>query len=101
MNARQLQIYLLIISAAKLKPGRFPYLDDEARQVCLYGIVPCTSMKNRLYPTLLFFLLRLKFDNDVIINLGRLCYSFAPKIWVSRDQTQPGFLTFLCVLRSF
>ena len=26
-----------------------------------------------LYPTLLFFLLRLKFDNDVMIKLGRAC----------------------------
>ena len=26
----------------------------------------------QLYPTLLFFLLRLKFDNDVIIKLGRV-----------------------------
>ena len=54
-NARQVQIYLLI-SAAKLKPGRFPYLEDEARQVSLYGIVPCTRMKNSLeliyYPSI-------------------------------------------------
>ena len=27
---------------------------------------------SHLYPTLLFFLLRLKFDNDVIIKLGRV-----------------------------
>ena len=64
--------------SAKLKPGRFPYLEDEARQVSLYGIVPCTRMKNSLelisYP--LFFLLRLKFDNDVIIKLGR-----AARLW--------------------
>ena len=41
--------------AAKLKPGRFPYLEDEARQVSLYGIVPCTRMKNGLelpYPSI-------------------------------------------------
>ena len=54
-NARQVQIYLLI-SAAKLKPGRFPYLEDEARRVSLYGIVPCTRMKNSLelicYPSI-------------------------------------------------
>ena len=31
--------------AAKVKPGRFSY---EARQVSLYGIVPCTRMKNSL-----------------------------------------------------
>ena len=59
--------------AAKLKPGRFPYLEDEARQVSLCGIVPCTHMKNSLelisYPSI--FLLLLKFDNDVIIKLGR------------------------------
>ena len=62
--------------AAKLKPGRFPYLEDEARQVSLYGIVPCTRMKNGLeLPTLLFFLLRLKFD-DVMIKLGR-----AARLW--------------------
>ena len=31
--------------------------------------VNCTTTAH-LYPTLLFFLLRLKFDNDVIIKLG-------------------------------
>ena len=41
---RQIQIYLLILLRNKLKPGRFPYLEDEARQVSLYGIVPCTRM---------------------------------------------------------
>ena len=44
--------------AAKLKPDRFPYLEDEARQVSLYGIVPCTRMKNSLelisYPSIFF-----------------------------------------------
>ena len=44
--------------AVKVKPGRFPYLEDEARQVSLYGIVPCTRMKNSLeltsYPSIFF-----------------------------------------------
>ena len=44
--------------AAKLTPGRFPYLEDEARQVSLYGIVPCTRMKNSLelisFPSIFF-----------------------------------------------
>ena len=34
--------------AGKVKPSRFPYLEDEARQVSLYKIVPCTRMKNSL-----------------------------------------------------
>ena len=86
-NARQVQIYLLILlrnwSQAgfliwRTKPGRFPYLEDEARQVSLYVIVPCTRMKNGLelisYPSI--FLLRLKFDNDVMIQLGH-----AVRLW--------------------
>ena len=50
-------------------------MEDEARWVSLYGIVPWTHMKNSLelisYPSI-FFLPRLKFDNDVIIKLGRV-----------------------------
>ena len=45
--------------------------ETEARQVFLYGIVPCTRMKNSLeqisYPSP-----GVKFDNDVIIKLGRV-----------------------------
>ena len=34
--------------AAKLKTGRFPYLEAEARQVSLYGTVPCTHLAHSL-----------------------------------------------------
>ena len=34
--------------AGKVKADRFPYLEDEASQVSLYEIVPCTRMKNSL-----------------------------------------------------
>ena len=71
---RQIQIYLLILLRNKLKPGRFPYLEDEARQVSLYGIVLCTRMiySSRLisYPPI--FYLSLKVWYDVIIKLGRV-----------------------------
>ena len=41
-------IYLFCRAYFAAKPGRFPYLEDEARQVSLYGIVSCTHMKNSL-----------------------------------------------------
>ena len=53
---------------AKVKPGRFPYLEDEARQVSLYGIVPCTCMKNNLelisYPSIFSPSLKIRWCND-------------------------------------
>ena len=66
--------------AAKLKSDRFPYLEDEARQVSLYEIVPCTPMKNSFelisYPSIFFSFAQSLIMTYIIIKLGR-----AARLW--------------------